>query len=255
MPFDTALLADRLLALTYRAEQSHFWFRGFRQYVRPLLQRATAGISGARILDCGCGTGSNVRMLGEYGRAVGFDLAGTGVRFARSHGHRVAQASIAAIPFPSATFDLVTSFDVFQCLPDDLEASAIVEMARVVKPGGWLLMHVAALDILHGKHSVLSEEVRRYTPSRLRSIVERGGFRIERLTFDHMTLLPMMLPVRVWHRLTASDGRVQAGEGEITVPPAPVNAALTALVSLEALALRAVNMPIGSSLLCLARRQ
>jgi SAM-dependent methyltransferase len=166
----------------------------------------------------------------------------------------VAQASIGAIPFRSATFDLVTSFDVFQCLPDAVERSAIVEMARVVKPGGWLLLHVAALEMLHGKHSVLSEEVRRYTPARLRAIVEHGGFRIERLTFDHMTLLPMMLPVRAWHRLTASGGAVAAGEGEITVPAAPVNAALTALVSLEAMALRAVNMPIGSSLMCLARK-
>ena len=250
----TLLSADRLLALTYRAEQSHFWFRGFRQYVRPALQRATAGVRDARILDCGCGTGSNVRMLGEYGHALGFDLTGTGVRFARSHGHRVAQASIGAIPFRTGTFDLVTSFDVFQCLPDDVEAAAIAEMARVLKPGGWMLLHVAALEILHGKHSVLSEEVRRYTPARLRAIVERGGFTIDRLTFDHLTLLPMMLPVRVWHRLTASGGDVQAGEGEITVPPAPVNAALTALVSLEALALRAVNMPIGCSLMCLARR-
>jgi hypothetical protein len=127
-------------------------------------------------------------------------------------------------------------------------------MARVVKPGGWLLLHVAALEMLHGKHSVLSEEVRRYTPSRLRAIVEHGGFRIERLTFDHMTLLPMMLPVRVWHRLTTGGGPVAAGEGEITIPPVPVNAALTALVSLEAMALRAVNMPIGSSLMCLARK-
>ena len=242
------------MELTYRAEQSHFWFRGFRQYVRPALQRAAGGRRDARILDCGCGTGSNVRMLGDYGRAVGFDLTGTGVRFARSHGHRVAQASIGAIPFRSGTFDLVTSFDVFQCLPDEVERSAIAEMARVLKPGGWLLLHVAALEILHGKHSVLSEEVRRYTPARLRAIVEQGGFTIDRLTFDHMTLLPMMLPVRIWHRLTASGGAVQAGEGEITVPPAPVNAALTALVSLEALALRAVNMPIGSSLLCLARK-
>jgi SAM-dependent methyltransferase len=248
------LLADRLLELTYRAEQSHFWFRGCRQYVRPALRRATGGRRDARILDCGCGTGSNLRMLADYGRAVGFDLTATGVRFARAHGNRVAQASIGAIPFPGGTFDLVTSFDVFQCLRDEVEASAIAEMARVLKPGGWMLLHVAALEILHGRHSVLSEEVRRYTPARLRAIVERGGFSIDRLTFDHMTLLPMMLPVRIWHRLTASGGNVQAGEGEITVPPAPVNAALTALVSLEALALRAVNMPIGASLMCLARR-
>lgn len=254
MATHTPLLADRLLALTYRAEQSHFWFRGFRQYVRPLLRRATAGVPSARILDCGCGTGSNLRMLADYGRAVGFDLTATGVRFARSHGHRVARASIAAIPFRSATFDLVTSFDVLQCLPDEVERSAIAEMARVLKPDGWLLLHVAALEMLHGRHSVLSEEVRRYTPPRLRSIVEQGGFRIERLTFDHMTLLPLLLPVRVWQRLAAGGRAVEAGESEITVPPGPVNAALTALVALEALALRAVNMPIGSSLLCLARK-
>jgi SAM-dependent methyltransferase len=220
----------------------------------PQMARAIGGVRGARILDCGCGTGSNLEMLRPFGRAVGFDLTAVGVRFARSHGHTVAQASIDAIPFRSGSFDLVTSFDVFQCLPDPVEQSAIGEMARVLKPGGWLLLHVAALEILHGRHSVLSEEVRRYTPARLRSIVEQGGFQVERLTFDHLSLLPMMLPVRMWHRLTAAGGRVEAGEGEITVPIAPVNAALTALVSLEAMALRAVNMPIGSSLMCLARK-
>jgi len=101
---------------------------------------------------------------------------------------------------------------------------------------------------------VLSEETRRYTPKSLRALVESAGLRIERLTFDHFSLLPLMLPVRLWHRLTAKDGVVEAGEGEITVPMAPVNALLTALVSVEALALRAVDMPIGSSLMCLARK-
>ena len=245
---------DRLLELTYRAEQSHFWFRGFRQYMRPALARATAGISRARILDCGCGTGSNLDMLRPYGEAVGFDLTRIGPEFARAHGHRVAQASISDIPFLSGTFHLVTSFDVFQTLPTAVERTAIVEIARILKPGGWVLLHVAALDILHGKHSVLSEETRRYTPASLRSLVEGAGLRIERLTFDHFTLLPMLLPMRMWHRLTAKDGVVIAGEGEITVPVAPVNALLSALVSLEALALRAVDMPLGSSLMCLAKK-
>jgi len=248
---------DDLLRATAQAEARHFWFRGFRAFVTPLLRQASAGRShtgSTRILDCGCGTGSNLEMLRPYGSAVGFDLTRIGPAFAKTHGHRVAQASISDIPFRSGTFDLVTSFDVFQTLPDAVEQSAIFEISRVLKPGGWLLLHVAALQMLHGKHSVLSEEQRRYTPSRLRSLVESAGFQIERLTFDHFSLLPIMLPVRVWHRLTAKDGVVAAGEGEITVPMAPVNAALTALVSLEAMALRAVNMPIGSSLMCLARK-
>lgn len=193
-------------------------------------------------------------MLKPYGQAVGFDLTRAGTEFARAHGHSVAQASIAEIPFKSGIFDLATSFDVFQVLPDAVEHAAIKEMARVLKPDGYLLLHVAALDILHGGHSVLSQEVRRYTPSRLRRVVESAGFTIERLTFDHFSLLPMMLPVRLWHRLTAADSATVATEHEIAVPIAPVNAALTALVSLEAMALRAVNMPIGSSLMVLARK-
>ena len=244
---------DRLLELTYRAEQSHFWFRGFRQFVQPLIERALQGLASPRLLDCGCGTGSNLSMLRPYGDAYGFDLTMSGVEFAHAHGHRVARASIASIPFGNAAFDLVTSFDVFQVLPDEVEQTAIVEMARVLKPGGWLVLNVAALNILHGRHSVLSEEKRRYTPKRLRRIVESAGFTIVRVSFAHAAILPILLPVRMWHRFVA-DGTVQAGESEITVPSAPVNAAMSALVGLEARALRMVNMPIGSSLMCLAQK-
>jgi hypothetical protein len=41
---------------------------------------------------------------------------------------------------------------------------------------------------------------------------------------------------------------------EIRVPPAPINAALAALLGLEARLVRRVDLPVGSSLLCLARR-
>jgi SAM-dependent methyltransferase len=249
-----ACCMDRLLELTHRAEQTHFWFRGFRQFIQPLIERATEGLSAPRMLDCGCGTGSNLAMLRPYGDAYGFDLTMTGVEFAHAHGHRVARASIASIPFRDAAFDVVTSFDVFQCLPDDLERSAIAEMARVLKPGGWIVLNVAALQILHGRHSVLSAEVRRYTPKRLRWIVEHGGFRIERLSFSHAGILPILLPVRIWHRVAARNGAMPAGEAEITVPSAPVNAVMSALVGLEARALRVINMPIGSSLMCLAQK-
>jgi SAM-dependent methyltransferase len=254
MALQLACCMDRLLELTYRAEQTHFWFRGFRQFIQPLLARALEGVASARVLDCGCGTGSNLAMLRPLGDAYGFDLTMSGVEFAHAHGHRVARASIASIPFGNAAFDLVTSFDVFQVLPDDVEQSAIHEMARVVKPGGWLVMNVAALKVLHGRHSVLSEEVRRYTPKRLRWIVESGGFRIERLSFAHAGILPILLPVRIWHRFAARNGSVPPGESEITVPSPPVNAAMSALVGLEARVLRVMNMPIGSSLMCLAQK-
>ena len=246
---------DRLLELTHLAEQTHFWFRGFRGFMQPEIARAVAGRQSPVLLDCGCGTGANVAWLQHYGEAYGFDLTWNGLALGHQMGRtRLARASIAAIPFPDESIDVATSFDVFQCLPGAVEDAAIREMWRVLKPGGHLLLNVAALDVLRGRHATLSEEVRRYTPARLRRMVEAGRFDIDRLTFVNASLFPVMLPVRIAQRWSSGGGDVPAGEFDITVPPAPLNTALTALLRLEAAALGIMNMPIGSSLMCHARK-
>jgi SAM-dependent methyltransferase len=245
---------DPLLEATYRAEQSHFWFRGFRQFIRPLLAEATAGVGEPVLLDCGCGTGANLTMLGRFGRVFGFDLSWTGVQYARRFGHSgTVAASITHIPFPASSFHVVTAFDVLQVLPDPAEAMAIAEMHRVLRPGGTLVVNVAALQILRGDHAVLGGEVRRYRPGRLRQALVDGGFTIRRQTYTNATLFPIMLAARTVQRLR---GLKAAGEAvtDILVPPAPLNTLLTWLVTAEAQALRRINMPIGSSILCVARK-
>ena len=119
----------------------------------------------------------------------------------------------------------MTSFDVFQVLPDAVEQSAILEMCARPETGGLAAAaRRRAGDPARQAFRAVGGDAPPYAGS-LRALVERAGFRIERLTYDQFSLLPMMLPVRMWHRLTAKDGVVAAGEGEITVPIAPVNAA------------------------------
>ena len=245
---------DRLLRATAIAEQRHFWFRGFRFFVTPLLERAVAGRSGLRLLDCGCGTGNNLDLLGRYGRAYGFDLTASGLAFGRDAGRtRLARASIGAIPFPAAAFDIVTSFDVLYSLPDAIEQAAIREMYRVARPGASLLINVAAMEMLRGVHSVLSREVRRYSRESLARLVTDAGFRVERITYTNAVLFPPMALARAVQRARGLSAWQDANQ-EIRVPAAPVNLALTAALKLESLWLRAVDNPFGSSLLCLARK-
>jgi SAM-dependent methyltransferase len=246
---------DLLLETTALAEHDHFWFRGFRRFVAPMLAAAAAGRAGLRLLDCGCGTGGNLLMvLSRYGRAFGFDLTWTGLEIARRRGvSRVARASVAAIPFPSAAFDIVTSFDVLYCLPEDVERAAVAEMLRVLKPGGAAVISVAAMRVLRGNHSILSQERRRYSPASLRGLLEDAGFRIERMTYTHAALFPVLLAVRIVHRMTGLAKREEA-VAEITVPAAPINAALSGILAVEAAVSRVVPMPFGSSLLCFARK-
>jgi len=242
---------DRLLEATARAERDHFWFRGFRRFVEPMVA-VVAARGSLRILDCGSGTGYNLTWLRRYGRAYGVDLSWAGLQVARANGESlIARASAARLPFPDGSFDLATSFDVLYALDDATEREAMSEMRRVLEPGGHLLVNVAALGALRGNHSILSDEVRRYSRGDLRFRLEDAGFRIRRLTYTNLSILPLVAAVRLVQRVT---GHLES-EAEISIPPPPVNAALSALLSVEAAALRVVDMPIGSSLVALAQKK
>jgi ubiquinone/menaquinone biosynthesis C-methylase UbiE len=243
---------DRLLEATARAERDHFWFRGFRRFVTPLIRQAVGDHPGSAILDCGCGTGNNLSLLRRYGRAVGIDLTWVGLAYAHGRGERaVAQASAIHLPFADAAFDLVTSFDVIITLQDDDEAAALREMHRVLRPGGHLVVNVAAMEILKGNHSILAREVRRYSRAGLRERLTRAGFVVRRLSYTNATIAPILAAVRLMQRASGH----KETEQEIAIPPAPVNAALSAALAIEASALRVVNMPFGSSVVALAQKK
>ena len=210
-----------------------------------------AGRTSPRILDCGCGTGNNLRLLREYGRPCGIDLTLSGLAYAKRQGERlVAQASALSLPFSDDAFDLVTSFDVIYAFDDGSAATALKEMCRVLRPGGALVLNVAALPALRGNHSILGGEVQRYTRAGLRRHLEQAGFSVQRLTYTNFAILPMVAAVRFAQRLR--QGRHELSDSEMTVPAPPVNLTLDGLLTLESYALRFVNMPVGSSLLALA---
>lgn len=247
-------IVEHLLRATALAEAKHFWFRGFRAFITPLLRQATAGVQNPRILDCGCGTGANLDLLGRFGSAYGFDLTAVGLRIGREAGRtRLARASVGALPFPDQAFDVVTSFDVLVALETPIERAAVAEMFRVLRPGGFALVNTAAMDCLHGNHSVLSHEVRRYDRQKLGTLLTGAGFDIVRLTYTNATLFLPMLLVRSIQRARGLAAEVGAQQ-DITVPAGPINAVMTALLLAESGWLRIANEPFGSSLLCLARK-
>jgi ubiquinone/menaquinone biosynthesis C-methylase UbiE len=164
----------------------------------------------------------------------------------------VVRGDVTRVPLASCAFDVATSFDVLQCVEGDLEA--LREMARIVRPGGVIVITVAALEALRGDHSEVWQEVRRYTPASARRLVEAAGLTPVRVSFMFASLFPLMMSVRIVQRLTKRLGRTVRSDTDIAVPIAPVNLLLTVLVSAEAALIRRVPMPIGSSLLVIARK-
>jgi hypothetical protein len=123
-------------------------------------------------------------------------------------------------------------------------------MFRILRPGGHLVLNVAAMDMLKGNHSVLGGEVRRYGRAMLTDHLSRAGFEIRRVSYTNATIFPVVATARFLQRRSG----LQESQRDISIPPAPVNAALSAALAVEAGLLRIIDMPFGSSLMALARK-
>ncbi len=109
-----------------------------------LLERFIAGLeTPARVLDAGCGHGAYVtRRLHRSEQVLGLDIAWNQLILAREnlHSASLVQADIANIPAKDDTFDGIVAMHSLIHLPDSQHQSAIAEFARVLRPGGRLLV-------------------------------------------------------------------------------------------------------------------
>ena len=129
--------------------QSDFWDQAARSkvFTHPLdRSRLIRALSpDASILDYGCGQGRLCHELSQLGyRDVqGVDSSEEMIRIARSR-HRDLNFSVVdpcAAPFPDRSFDAVLLFAVLTCIPSDAaQKRLIAELARVLRPGGLLLI-------------------------------------------------------------------------------------------------------------------
>jgi ubiquinone/menaquinone biosynthesis C-methylase UbiE len=125
----------------------------FRGQMRKLRQR-TATLAriqpGDAVLDVGCGTGTLAlevaRRVGQEGRVAGVDpgteqIARASSKAARRHAPIEFQVGvIERLPFPDQTFDVVLSTLMMHHLPAPLKRQGLAEIARVLKPGGRLVI-------------------------------------------------------------------------------------------------------------------
>ncbi len=133
----------------FRVEDRLWWYVGMQAITRAVVERTYVRGGDLRILDAGCGTGASMAYLSDYGRTVGFDFSTDALALCRRRGLRlVAQGSIGEIPCLDASFDLVTSFDVISDCGVPSDVRALRECARVLRPGGRVVLRVPAYNWL-----------------------------------------------------------------------------------------------------------
>jgi len=245
-----------VLAVT---EHHHWWHGGMRMLTRAMLDPLYQHRRDLAILDVGCGTGGNLHFLHRYtdhgGRLVGLDREPLTLELAQCEPHMSAllQGSVLALPFADDSFDLVISFDVLdhRGIPD--EVAALCEARRVLRHGGRILLRLPAynrLDELRGKHDLAVHTRRRYRAPDVQHLLAAAGFIVERWSYVNTLLFPLALLQRT---LEARHSEPPPATSDLTLPTAPINAALRVPFALEAAWLElGQGLPYGLAVLCLA---
>jgi SAM-dependent methyltransferase len=232
-------------ALMASAERDHWWFRGRRHFIERLL-RTLALPASPRLLDAGCGSGGNLALLARFGRVSAFEYDAGARRRAAELGIADVEAGALpdAVPFPDTRFDVIGLFDVLEHLPQPIE-SLVALRARSAAQGA-LVITVPALPWLWGPHDDVHQHFRRYTARTLHEHLTRAGWRIEYLSYFNTLLLPLAVLQRVRERLF--------GYRPEALTPAPVvNRLLLAVWRLEDAFIPRGRLPIGLSLIAIAR--
>jgi SAM-dependent methyltransferase len=237
----------------FQMENELWWFLGMREISTALLRRfLPEGAHQRAILDVGCGTGGMLGTLRAYGNIVGADSSEKALALARCRAKTpLVQADACRLPFVSQSFDLVTCFDVLYHLRVVSDLEALLEIARVLRPGGMLLLRVPALKLMRGRHDIAVHTRHRYEKRELLGRLRLAGLAPDFVSYVNFFLLPVAIVRRTLDRWLSP-----GSQGSEVEPVAPwLNRSLLRFLTLESKFVGRLSLPIGLSLVAVARKK
>ena len=242
-------------------EDRHAWFAGRTRAILKYLDAGVGAVTPGQVrwvLDIGGGAGNMAHHLGHYGRVINLEYNPRPIPVAQQRGITTAEGAGNALPFPDNHFDLVALLDTLEHIPDEL--GTLQEVARVLKPGGKMIVTVPALMWLWSYNDEINEHCRRYTVPELNQKLELSGLSVMRASYNNFFLFPAIAGVRMLRpynpglaspHLTQQEDVYQV---EMETIPEPANSVLHAVGWLEAELLERIALPIGVSCIALAEK-
>ncbi|MES2326923.1 MAG: class I SAM-dependent methyltransferase [Pseudomonadota bacterium] len=226
-------------------DDRHWWYRARRRILAELIRREANLPADARILEIGCGTGHNLSMLGGFGHIDGLELDDEAAALSEKRlGRKVMRSPLPALDEVPDDYDLIGAFDVIEHIDDD--TAALAAIATKLKPGGKFIMTVPAHPWMWTAHDVANHHKRRYSKRALRKLIESSPMRLDKVGYFNSLLFPLAVAQRAASKLRGKDN------GNVSLPPAPLNRSLEAVFASERYLVGRLRLPPGLSLFAVA---
>lgn len=235
----------------YTVEDWHWWYTGLRDVLK---HHWNIYVSHGKIdlADVGCGTGGNMAFIETEGRAYGLDRSPEAIAFCRQRGlTKTIVASADQIPYPNEMFEAVLSLDVLSHRWVQNKQDALNEMARILKPGGYLFLNLPAYQWLHSSHDVAVEQDWRATASQVRQMLTVSGLEIDRVTYWNTLLFPAFALLRLMRK------RKKGNPSSSDLGPTKktgLDFICTMFLRLERYLMRRIDLPFGLSVFAVAHK-
>ncbi|MEN9224571.1 MAG: class I SAM-dependent methyltransferase [Thermostichus sp. HHBFW_bins_43] len=227
-------------------EEEHWWFVA-RRYILSRVIETLPLPSSPHILEAGCGSGGNLKMLSQFGKVWGMEKSELARSLAQARDIGIIESGElpARIPFEGRQFDLIVLLDVLEHLEQDKESLQALSLR--LKSTGYLVVTVPAYPWLWSSHDELNHHKRRYTRAQLLTVLEASGLKVYTLCYFNSFLFPLIAGIR----LTQKIFRLQESR-DLKMLSLWVNQLLTRIFAAEAYLIPKHSLPFGLSLLAVA---
>lgn len=235
--------------------EDHYWWHQGRAaaahaFIKSLLSSGQLS-QDSNIADVGCGTGGFLKQLQAafgFRNVAGIDGSPQALKVAKERGMQGIQANLSE-PFSvfDGKCDLITMMDVLEHMPD--EDQFLQSVNQNLPPGGYLMINVPAFQFLFSSWDKLLGHHRRYTRSRLKSVLQKNGFEILRCSYLFSTVFPIAIMRRLFGKEFTSESC------EFPAVPSWLNKFLISASKVESRLIQAMPLPFGTSVFCLARKK
>jgi SAM-dependent methyltransferase len=177
-------------------EKEHWWFVARKKIIARVIEKYINTHTNL-VLNVGAAGGASTEWLARYGEVTSVENDPYFLQHLQANHKNVVEASIHSLPFTENSFDLVCVFDVLEHVDND--RAAMLELQRVCKPSGFIIISVPAYQWLWSSHDVVNDHKRRYNQASLRTLVNDGDTLVWKETsyFNFLLLPPIVLARKI----------------------------------------------------------